>query len=77
MQAVTVGRRSGGQFGADGAVGAGAVVDHDLLFQRVTELGGEDACHQISGAAGREADDDADGPDRVVLRSGKAGGQCQ
>ena len=45
----------------DDAVGAGAVVDDDLLADSFRELLADDARHEIGAAAGREHHDHADG----------------
>ncbi|MNC96823.1 hypothetical protein D3C83_142930 [compost metagenome] len=58
----------GGEFGADDAVRAGAVVDHDLLAQAVGELDAEVAAQHVIAAARREWNDEADRFVRKVAR---------
>ena len=40
-----------------GAPGAGYVLDHDLLAERLRHVLADDARHDVGGAAGRERDD--------------------
>src|SRR5262249_25795182 len=56
------------------ATGAAAVVDHELLADRVRHPIGDDACHNGGAAAGRERHNQRDGPGRIVLR-GRDGGE--
>ena len=56
---VPVGRRLGDRLRRDHAGGAGAVLHHHRLAERLERLG-QNARQQIDAAAGREAGDDAD-----------------
>ena len=53
LQRVAIGRRARDLGGADQAAAAGAVLDEELLPERLAELLGEHAAEQIVGAAGR------------------------
>ena len=56
---IAVGRRARGQLGRDIAAGAGTVVDHDLLAQRVAHFGRDQAHRDVHARAGCKADEDA------------------
>ena len=58
-QRVAVGRRARGDFGADDAARAAAVLHDDLLPERRAERRGHEARREIDEAARRKADDDA------------------
>src|SRR4029079_5757228 len=64
--AVGIGLRE--RAGADSAAGAGAVVDDDLLAERLAELVADGADDDGGAAAGREGNDERDRPGRIVLR---------
>ena len=72
QQRVAVRRRLGGHFGGDIARGARPIVDDELL----AEVLGQPLAHQPPGDvgpdAGREADDDAHRPRRIVERPRRA-----
>jgi len=57
---MAVGRRLGGNFGADDAVGAAAVVDHHLLADTLAELLPHEAADDVVAAAGRERHNQTD-----------------
>ena len=67
---VSVRRSLRDRIGAERAAGAGAVVHHDGLLERLGHLGREDARHRIDAAAGRERHHEADRLVRIVLRAG-------
>ena len=58
--------------GADGAAGAAAVVDDDLLAEDLAHLVGDGAADDRGRAAGRERDDQRDRPVRIGLRGGRS-----
>jgi len=58
-QGVAIGRRLRGEFRADIAVRAGAIVDHELLARRVAERLAEHARDEIGAAARRIRHDHA------------------
>ena len=64
--AVRIGLRD--KFGAKRAVGAGLVLYENDLAQWRPQLFGQQPCHEISGAARREPDDESYRPRRVILR---------
>ena len=66
QQRVAVGRGLGDRAGADGAAGAGPVVDDELLAARSDSFGGDHARHGVDAAARRIRHDQRDGPRRVV-----------
>ena len=51
-QRVAVGWRIGNDFRSDHTRGAGAVIDNDLLFQRLGEFGADETREDVRGAAG-------------------------
>src|SRR5262249_12855482 len=57
--------------GADGAAGAGAVVDDDLLAEEFGELVADRAHHDGGTAAGRKRDHEGDRTGRIVLSAGR------
>ena len=65
---VAVGRRARDHLAGDIAAGAGAVLDHDRLAERLLEPLAEDARHHVARAAGREAEHERDRPRRIGLR---------
>ncbi len=69
-QGVAVGRGLGDRPRRGRAAGAGAVLDHDLLAERLAHLLGRDAREQIVAAAGRVRHDQGDRTVGVVLRVG-------
>jgi hypothetical protein len=64
---VTIGRRAGGELGADLAGRTGLGLNHDGLLQDRLKHGGEGSCHDVGGAPWREGIDDGDGPAWVIL----------
>jgi hypothetical protein len=48
--------------------GAAAVVDDDILPERLAQRLAQDARHGIGGASGREVDDERDGTVGIILR---------
>ena len=68
QQRVAVGRALRDEIGADVAVRAGLVLDHDRLAPDLGELRPDLAREDVGGAAGRVGHDDADRLGRVVLR---------
>ncbi len=64
---VAVGRRLRDRVHADIAAGAALVVDVELFAQPFRQLLRNEACDQVTGAAGRERHDDADRPRGVGL----------
>ncbi len=68
QQRIAVGRRARHELGADAAAGAGAVVDHHRLSERLADLIADDAADNVGIAAGRERHDQ---PDRPVGKSGE------
>ncbi|MCY1230109.1 hypothetical protein D9M68_754860 [compost metagenome] len=71
-QRVAVRRGLGQEGGADAAAGAAAVVDHHGLAELLAELVGNDARHDIGGAAGGEGHDQRDRLGRVARLGGGA-----
>jgi alkanesulfonate monooxygenase SsuD/methylene tetrahydromethanopterin reductase-like flavin-dependent oxidoreductase (luciferase family) len=69
---VAVRRGLGGVAGADHAAGAAAILDHDLLAERVRKLLPDDAAHRIDAAAGRIGHDHGDRAGRIILRRGRS-----
>ena len=65
---IAVGRRVRGDFRAEVAARAGAVVDHELLPEAFGHLLDDDARHDVDGAARRGRDEDAHGSRRIRLR---------
>ena len=59
----------------DGAAGAAAVLDDDLLAERLAHLVGDDARDGVVAAAGRIGHDQRDRAGRIVLRRSGAAGQ--
>jgi hypothetical protein len=57
----------GGRGGADIAAGAGTVVDHERLPDRLAHPLQQDPQHHVAGAAACESDDDLDRPCRIGL----------
>ncbi len=57
-QCVAIGRRLGEHVRSDRAVGAGTVVDDDLLTEALGEFGRQHARDRIDTAAGRKGDDE-------------------
>src|SRR6185295_7634321 len=64
QQSVAVGRRLGDEVGGEAAAGAGAVLDDDRLAERAADRLAQRARDVVGGAAGSEADDQADRPGR-------------
>ena len=60
QQRVAVGIAFRDRLGADGAAGAGPVVDHDLLAEQFAHLVGNAAADDRGAAAGRERNDQRD-----------------
>ncbi|MNN47293.1 hypothetical protein D3C81_1617090 [compost metagenome] len=78
QQRVTIGRGLGHGFSADGARGAGAVVDHHGLLQVLAHFLADDAGSGVGRAAGRERHDEPDRLVRVALLGQRGrGGQRQ
>jgi hypothetical protein len=64
---VAVGRRARGLLAGDRAAAATDVLDHELLVERLAELGADGAADQVEAPAGLGGDDDLDGFCRVGL----------
>ena len=64
-EGVAVGRALRHVLGADDAGGAGAVLDDELLLERLAELGGEQARQRVDRAARRVGRDELDGLGRA------------
>jgi len=60
-EGVTVGGRPRRHLVGDDAVGTGSIVHHDGLPERLRELGRDQPCERIGGAARRHGDDHPDG----------------
>ena len=73
QQRVAVGIALRHRLGADGAAGAGAVVDHDFFAEQFAHLVGNAAADDRGRAARRERDHQRDGAVRKGLRVGGAG----
>jgi hypothetical protein len=71
QQRVAVGRRVHHLLRGDVAAGAGLVLDDHRLADRGLHLLGDQAGHDVGGAAGREGDDDANG----LVWEGRQAGQ--
>jgi len=67
QQRVAVGRRLGDRIGADDRAGAGPVLHHEGLLERVREMLGENAGVNVGGPAGAERHDDPDRTRWVIL----------
>ena len=67
-QRVAVGLAFGDRLGADGAAGAGAVVDHDLFAEQLAHLVGDAAADDRGRAARRKRNHQRDRAGRIVLR---------
>ena len=65
---VAVGRRARDPADADGAAGAGRVLDDDGLAERAAHALGHDAGDGVGRTAGRERHDHGDRPRRIGLR---------
>ena len=72
---VAVGRGLRDRARRDRAAGAAAVLDHDLLAERLAHLLGDDARHHVVAAAGRVGHDQRDRPVGIVLRRGRRCGR--
>ena len=59
----------GDRLGADIAAGAGAVLDHEALAERLVQIVGRDARGHVHQAAGGGDDDQADRLGRIILGS--------
>ncbi|MNT19765.1 hypothetical protein D3C72_1550370 [compost metagenome] len=70
---VAVGLGVGDVFGADVAAGAAAVLDDDVLLERLSEFFGQAARQGVGGAARRKGHDQRDGPRRRVGLRGQCG----
>jgi hypothetical protein len=68
QQRVTIGIAFRDRFGADGAAGAGTVVDHDLLAEQFAHLVGDAAADDRGAAAGRKWNHQRDRAGGIVLR---------
>ena len=68
QQGVAVGIGFGDDLGADIAAGAGAVVDDDRLAPFARQPIGDDARHDIGGAAGGKRHDEFHRARRIILR---------
>jgi hypothetical protein len=58
---------------ADVAVRAGAILYHNLLPERLTESGRDDASQYVVRATRRVGDDQANGARRIVLAQRRGG----
>src|SRR5262245_817716 len=67
-QGIAVRCRFRGNFSAEIAGGASAVLDHDLLPEELGQPGGHDTVRNVDAAAWREGHDDANRPAGVRLR---------
>ena len=76
QQRIAVRRRLGGDVGSDRSAGTAAIVDLDLLPERIAQMTGDQAADHVVAAARRERNDEPYLPVRVVV-CGSAGGQCQ
>jgi hypothetical protein len=56
--------------------GAGAVLDHELLAERLTHVLSEESRQDVVAAAGRERHHDGNRAARIDLRCGRIGGAC-
>ena len=72
QQGVAVGRRARDRLGRDSGAGAGPVLDHKRLAELLRHELTDEAAHNVGGPARRKADDDFDGPGRIVERGGKS-----
>jgi hypothetical protein len=70
---VAVRGRVHGPRNADRTAGAGDVLDHDGLAERILHPLAEDAHHGIRGAAGGERHDHGDGAGRIGFGAGGSG----
>ncbi len=68
QQSVPIRRSVRGEFDADVACCARAIVDHELLAERLAELGRDDARRDIDSGPGRKIHDHAHGTRGVGLR---------
>ena len=71
QQGVAVGRRARDRLGRDSGPGAGPVLDHKRLAEFLRQKFTDQARDNVSGAAGRKADNDLDRPGRIIERVGK------
>ena len=71
QQGVAVGRGFRGLRGADDGAGAGAVLHHDRLTERLAQLLAERAGEHVGRPARAERHDHADGAVRIVLRGSR------
>ncbi len=67
-QRVAVGRGLRHRARGDRAAGAGAVLDDDVLAERLAHLLGDDARHHVVAAAGGVRHHQRDRPGRIILR---------
>src|SRR5215468_5094896 len=74
-QRVAIGLGTGGSRGSGGAAGAAAIVDDDILPERLAQRLAQDARRGIGRASGREIDDKRDGTAGILLRRGKRHGR--
>jgi len=74
QQGVAIGLGPGGGRGADVAPGTRAVVDDELLAQRLRQLLGHDAGNRVIGAPGHLGHDQGHGLVRVLAVLGQGGG---
>ena len=72
QERVAVGRSAGDDLGGKIAAGARPVVDDEFLAELLPERRGNQAHVGVGRGAGREADDDAHRPRRIVVRLGNA-----
>ena len=69
-QRIAVGRRFGGDLGADDGAGAGPVVDDNLLPEHGRHFRREHARDDVAATAGSEGHDEFDGLGRISLGTG-------
>ncbi|MNN31100.1 hypothetical protein D3C81_1447730 [compost metagenome] len=76
-QRIAVRGRLRNQLRRDGAVGAGAIVDHHVLAERIAQFLGRDARDGIGAAAGGKRHDKADRTAGPAISSVDSGGKRQ
>ena len=70
---MTIGRRFRHELDADGAAGAGSIVDDEWLLEDCMEMLRNDAGRRVHAAAGRNVDDHADRSLRIGLGISRSG----
>ena len=77
QEGVAVGRGARDALDADHVAGAGAVLDEELLLERLGEMLGHDARDDVGAAGGRGGHDDAHGAGGPGLRLRLGGERCE